>query len=49
MWTIILNALIKQLETNPDRVFSLIENIISLFQKHPEAVAAVVSMAKPKS
>lgn len=44
MWTIILNALVKEIETNPSRVFDLLENILNLLQKHPEAVTAVVKM-----
>ena len=48
MWTIILNAIIKEIETNPDRFFSLLEKIVDLFSKHPEAVTAAISMIKEK-
>lgn len=47
MWTVILNALVKQLTEHPDQVFTLIEKIVDLFQQHPEAVQALLKQLPP--
>lgn len=44
MWTVILKAFLTQLENHPDQVFGLIEKIVDLFAKHPEAVTAALHM-----
>jgi flagellar biosynthesis/type III secretory pathway protein FliH len=42
MWEVILKALVKELETNPDRILDLVEEIIELLKSHPEAITPLV-------
>lgn len=49
MWQVILQALIKELETDPSRVFTILESIISLFKANPNALAeAAKAFRKPE-
>lgn len=48
MWQLILNALIKELENNPDRILSIIEEIIGLLKANPAAVSELIKLI-PKS
>jgi len=43
MWSAILGAVVKELETNPDRVIGILERILDLAKAHPELVQALVS------
>jgi hypothetical protein len=46
MWQQILDALLKELTTNPDRVFSVLERILGVLEKHPDAVTALIEKVK---
>ncbi len=46
MWTMILTALIKELESNPDAVFKVIQDLIDLFQKNPLALTTAIAAFK---
>lgn len=49
MWNIIIQALLKELESNPDRVFSLLEEIIELLKSHPEALTSLIKTLTNKA
>jgi len=43
MWTIILNALLKEVETNPGRVLDIIEQLLELFRSNPDSFKLAVN------
>jgi hypothetical protein len=49
MWEVILKALVKELETNPDRILDLVEEIIELLKSHPEAITPLVKLITERS
>lgn len=42
LWEKILNALLHEIENNPERVFDILENIVKLLQDNPDAVKALI-------
>lgn len=44
MWDIILKALLKELESNPDRVLTIIEEVLQILKSNPTAVTTLVSI-----
>jgi hypothetical protein len=44
MWQIILNAILKEIQSNPDRVLTLIEEIVGILKSNPTAVNVLVHM-----
>lgn len=44
MWETILKALLAQVETHPDQVFSLLVKLVDLLQQHPEAMTALLKL-----
>ena len=48
MWEKILEVLLHELETNPDRVFSILEKIIDLIKGNPDAQKAVIDIARAR-
>ena len=47
MGQILLAALLKELETNPDRVFALLERLLDLLAKHPDLLTAILDRFTP--
>lgn len=43
MWQTILTALLKELQTNPDRVLAIVEQLVALLKANPELVTALVA------
>jgi hypothetical protein len=48
MWERILNALLHELENNPDRVLDIAETVITLAKSNPDATQAIVNVIKDK-
>jgi hypothetical protein len=46
MGQLILDAILKELSTNPDRIFSILDRIINLFEKHPDLVTTLTNKLK---
>jgi hypothetical protein len=42
MWQVILDALMREVQAHPERILNLVEQIVALLNKHPEAVAALI-------
>jgi hypothetical protein len=47
MWQKILDALLTELSTNPDKVLSLLQSIVDLCKAHPEFAQVVVQHFAP--
>lgn len=46
MWKIVIDALLKQLEENPDRVLIIVQDIIGILKTNPEILITIIQLVK---
>ena len=43
VWTVIINAILKEVETNPSRILDIIEQLLELFRANPDSFKLAIN------